>query len=204
MVSCLFYPIEVYQTLCRAIMHDPTLYPEPDIFKPERFLGPDGTLLDDPIVTSAFGWGKRICPGRHFVDATMFIVVSSLLSVFNIEKVQDAEGRPFVYSYKGAGIRYSTTIISLFNELITSLAVHTRSHAQLCLGINKQRNLLSQIPWRVRLPQGFPVYVVVSPSWESYKARNLVQNYDFHSSLESTNATKLPTSKVYECGERKK
>ncbi|KAH9976261.1 cytochrome P450 [Lactifluus volemus] len=74
---------------------------EPDVFKPERFLGPDGTLLDDPIVTSAFGWGKRICPGRHFVDATMFIVVSSLLSVFNIEKVQD---EPFVYSYKGSVI----------------------------------------------------------------------------------------------------
>jgi hypothetical protein len=116
MVGCLYYPIEVYSvysTLCRAIMHDPTLYPEPDVFKPERFLGPDGTLLDDPIVTSAFGWGKRICPGRHFVDATMFIVVSSLLSVFNIEKVQD---EPFVYSYKGAIIRYSTTTISLFNE----------------------------------------------------------------------------------------
>ncbi|KAH9976262.1 cytochrome P450 [Lactifluus volemus] len=79
-----------------AIMHDPTLYPEPDIFKPERFLGPDGTLLDDPIVTSAFGWGKRICPGRHFVDATMFIVVSSLLSVFNIEKVQDAEANHLI------------------------------------------------------------------------------------------------------------
>jgi hypothetical protein len=112
MVSCLFYPIQVLPTLCRAIMHDPTLYPEPDVFKPERFLGPDGTLLDDPIVTSAFGWGKRICPGRHFVDATMFIVVSSLLSVFNIEKVQD---EPFVYSYKGSVIRYSTTTMSLFN-----------------------------------------------------------------------------------------
>ncbi|KAH9976259.1 cytochrome P450 [Lactifluus volemus] len=103
-----------------AIMHDPTLYPEPDVFKPERFLGPDGTLLDDPIVTSAFGWGKRICPGRHFVDATMFIVVSSLLSVFNIEKVQD---EPFVYSYKGA-------IISSPHSFPCSIV----------LGINKQRS----------------------------------------------------------------
>jgi cytochrome P450 len=89
-------------------MHDPTLYPEPDVFKPERFLGPDGTVLEDPIVTAVFGWGKRICAGRHFVDATVFIVISSLLSVFNIEKVQDAEGRPFVYSYTGSIIRYST------------------------------------------------------------------------------------------------
>ena len=62
------------------------MYPEPDSFKPERFLDPDGSLRDDPVLTSAFGFGKRICPGRHFVDVTFFIVVASLLSVFNIEK----------------------------------------------------------------------------------------------------------------------
>jgi cytochrome P450 len=89
-------------------MHDPTLYPEPDVFKPGRFLGPDGTVLEDPIVTAAFGWGKRICPGRHVVDATMFIVISSLLSVFNIEKAHDAEGRPFIYSFTCSIRRYST------------------------------------------------------------------------------------------------
>ncbi|KAH9975189.1 cytochrome P450, partial [Russula compacta] len=61
-----------------AILHDPSLYPEPDIFRPERFLNPDGSLRDDPVLTSAFGFGKRICPGRHFVDATLFISVASL------------------------------------------------------------------------------------------------------------------------------
>jgi hypothetical protein len=46
----------------------------------------DGTLLDDPVLTSVFGFGKRICPGRHFVDATLFISIASLFSVFNIER----------------------------------------------------------------------------------------------------------------------
>ena len=94
-------------------MHDPARYSEPDVFKPERFLRPDGILLDDPILTTVFGYGKRICPGRHFADATLFIVVASVLSVFNLEKEPDPEGRPFVYSYTGSGVKCSTPFISL-------------------------------------------------------------------------------------------
>ena len=92
----------VVSTLCRAILRDPARYPEPEVFKPERFLNSDGGLLDDPMLASAFGYGKRICPGRHFADATLFIVVASLLSVFNIEKVKD---QPFKYTYRGTVIR---------------------------------------------------------------------------------------------------
>jgi len=87
-----------------AILHDPAMYPEPDIFKPDRFLNPDGTLRDDPVLTSAFGYGRRICPGRHFVDTTLFITVASLLSVFNIEKGSDAKDGPFSYTYTGGVI----------------------------------------------------------------------------------------------------
>ena len=116
MVGRLFYVLKVDSALFRAVMRDPAVYPEPDVFKPERFLSPDGTLVDDPILTTVFGCGKRICPGRHFVDATLFIVVASLLSVFNIEKVPDPEGRPFVYSYTGGIVRCSTSIISSWRE----------------------------------------------------------------------------------------
>jgi len=84
-----------------AILRDPEIYPEPEIFKPERFLDSDGTLRDDPIVSSAFGYGKRICPGRHVVDTTLFIFVASLLSVFRIEK---AKGDQSEYKYTGGGI----------------------------------------------------------------------------------------------------
>ena len=40
----------------------------------------------------AFGAGKRICPGRHLVDATLFVVAASVLSVFNITKAVDENG----------------------------------------------------------------------------------------------------------------
>ena len=98
---------EVDSTFYRLILHDPARYPEPDVFKPERFLNSDGSLLDDPILVSGFGYGKRICPGRHFVDATLFITFASLLSVFNIEKGEEVKGQPFGYTYTGAVVRFA-------------------------------------------------------------------------------------------------
>ena len=76
----------------RAILHDPEMYPDPEEFKPERFLNEDGTVRDDPALSLAFGIGKRICPGRHFVDAEIFIVASTILSVFNVTKAKDENG----------------------------------------------------------------------------------------------------------------
>ncbi|KAF8483908.1 cytochrome P450 [Russula ochroleuca] len=75
-----------------AILHDPEVYPDPEEFKPERFLNEDGSVRDDPTLSLVFGIGKRICPGRHFVDSTIFIVTSSVLSVFNVRKAKDRNG----------------------------------------------------------------------------------------------------------------
>ena len=87
------YPYECINLRClRAILHDPEVYPDPEEFKPERFLNPDGTVRDDPTLSLVFGAGKRICPARHFVDATIFIFTSSVLSVFNVTKAKDGNG----------------------------------------------------------------------------------------------------------------
>ncbi|KAH9986732.1 cytochrome P450 [Russula compacta] len=89
-----------------AILHDPTSYPEPDTFKPERFLNPDGSVRDDPILLSAFGFGKRICPGRHLVDTTLFNSVASLLSVFDFEGAKEGWDKPSDYTYTAKLINY--------------------------------------------------------------------------------------------------
>ena len=87
------------------MLHDPALYPDPDAFKPERFLNADGSVRDDPVLTSAFGFGKRICPGRHFVDATLFIVVASLFSTFNIGKGEGGGDKLSDYTFTGTLVR---------------------------------------------------------------------------------------------------
>ena len=73
-------------------MHNPVLYPDPEEFKPERFLKEDGSVRDDPTLSLVFGIGRRICPGRHLVDSIIFIVTSSVLSVFNVSKAKDENG----------------------------------------------------------------------------------------------------------------
>ncbi|KAI0273278.1 CyP450 monooxygenase [Russula aff. rugulosa BPL654] len=83
-----------------AVLHDPARFPEPDLFKPERFINPDGSVRDDPALSTIFGLGKRICPGRHLADALFFIIVASFLSVFNI-KGDGTDGKPDSYPFTG-------------------------------------------------------------------------------------------------------
>ncbi|KAI0667745.1 cytochrome P450 [Trametes maxima] len=69
-------------------MHDPEIYSNPDSFFPERFIRDgkmDPTVLDP--ATIVFGFGRRICPGRQFADAGLFITVASLLHVFTVDSM---------------------------------------------------------------------------------------------------------------------
>ncbi|KAH9051252.1 cytochrome P450 [Lactarius vividus] len=75
-----------------GVLHDPELYPDPEAFKPERFLDKDGNFCDDPLIPLAFGAGRRHCPGRHFVDTILFVQTASMLSVFNVTKAKDKDG----------------------------------------------------------------------------------------------------------------
>ncbi|KAE9395214.1 cytochrome P450 [Gymnopus androsaceus JB14] len=77
-----------------AILHDPATYGEDvDQFRPERFLNPDGTLNSTvPYPDAAFGYGRRICPGRVFARSAVWLTVASLLACFDLSKVSDKDG----------------------------------------------------------------------------------------------------------------
>ncbi|KAI3614000.1 cytochrome p450 [Moniliophthora roreri] len=70
-----------------AILHDEATYgPHPNIFDPSRFLTEDGSLntaIPDPS-TSVFGFGRRICPGRHLAVSTTFATIAYVLQCFEI------------------------------------------------------------------------------------------------------------------------
>ncbi|GAA5916201.1 hypothetical protein JCM8208_000032 [Rhodotorula glutinis] len=65
-----------------SIHLDPELYPEPTSFKPERFISPEGKLVGTKFSDAghhAYGFGRRICPGKHIADRSLFIVFTRLL-----------------------------------------------------------------------------------------------------------------------------
>lgn len=77
-----------------SILRDEAMFPEPDAFVPERFLTPDGKLnkgMLDPR-HAVFGFGRRICPGRYFADAELWLMAASVLSCFDILPALDANG----------------------------------------------------------------------------------------------------------------
>ncbi|KIP12391.1 hypothetical protein PHLGIDRAFT_332753 [Phlebiopsis gigantea 11061_1 CR5-6] len=78
-----------------AILHDESKYPNPDVFDPSRYLKPDGQLDPNaPAPTeAAFGYGRRICPGRHFAMESLWVLIVYVLATLRIDKAKDADGK---------------------------------------------------------------------------------------------------------------
>ncbi|KAI8996406.1 cytochrome P450 [Trametes punicea] len=79
-----------------AIMQDPELFPDADNFRPERFLETNNPKLQN--FTLHFGYGRRICPGLHVANQSIFIAVSRLLWAFDIVPAVGVDGKPILPS----------------------------------------------------------------------------------------------------------
>lgn len=79
-------------------------------FNPDRFLvSKEGEHHEpewDPYQL-VFGFGRRICPGQAFADATVFLTIVKTLAVFNITKDVDKLGSEVTPS-----INYSPGLIA--------------------------------------------------------------------------------------------
>ncbi|KAI5865315.1 cytochrome P450 [Durotheca rogersii] len=66
-------------------------FPEPHEFRPERFTEP--RQYPGTFGHSAFGWGRRICPGMHLGSASVELNIARILWGFDVAPAKDASGK---------------------------------------------------------------------------------------------------------------
>ncbi|KAF7367944.1 hypothetical protein MSAN_00859500 [Mycena sanguinolenta] len=117
--------------------HDPKRYPDPMTFNPRRFLNmKTGEAELDPS-RICFGYGRRlpflvvqscsdqtrdrICAGKLFADTFIFLICSTVLSLFNINKASKngVVVEPAVGQTSGT-VRFVSAVTSIY-ELVWSL-----------------------------------------------------------------------------------
>lgn len=86
-----------------TINMDPKRAPDPRRFNPDRYkddhLGlydsasnPDGQKRD----MFTFGAGRRICPGMHVAERSLFLGISRILWAFDIQPVKGSDGQEII------------------------------------------------------------------------------------------------------------
>jgi cytochrome P450 len=90
-----------------ALLRDPVMFPEPLRFSPERYLthtqspksaessrGDKWTPRSDVRDPRdfAFGFGRRICPGSHIAEQSLFATIATVLHTIDVRRVKDADG----------------------------------------------------------------------------------------------------------------
>ncbi|ESK84360.1 cytochrome p450 [Moniliophthora roreri MCA 2997] len=112
-----------------AMNHDEEVYgPKPDEFRPERFLNEDGTHKPSPPDTKdeghhTFGFGRRICSGRHVAFNTLF-TFAIVLWAMHLEAGKD--GGAISTEDEGSGVtsqarKYSVSTRARFPEALEML-----------------------------------------------------------------------------------
>ncbi|RPD54282.1 cytochrome P450 [Lentinus tigrinus ALCF2SS1-7] len=84
-----------------AYSRDPNVYPDPNEFKPERYLK-DGRfdLGERDPSAFVFGYGRRVCPGRYFAEELLFTTIASILHCFDISGPHDKDGSQVKFELK--------------------------------------------------------------------------------------------------------
>ncbi|KAJ6540312.1 cytochrome P450 [Mycena capillaripes] len=71
-------------------LHDPKVYTDPTAFNPDRFIGPNPEPDPKDMV---FGYGRRVCPGTHLADVSVWINVAKAVAGLKITRSVGTDGK---------------------------------------------------------------------------------------------------------------
>ena len=78
----------VFFTNVQKLLMDPIQFPEPEKYRPERFLDQDGNILRNEYLVP-FGIGKRICMGETLAKNEMFIFFVRMMQRLKFSPTQN-------------------------------------------------------------------------------------------------------------------
>lgn len=105
-----------------GLHHDENKFANASEFDPENYRGKTG--LASAYANAAdyeerdhygYGFGRRLCPGIHFAERSLFVTFSKLVWGFNIEPTKDDAGRDipvnidWATGYSGGAIQHANT-----------------------------------------------------------------------------------------------
>ncbi|XP_072392634.1 probable cytochrome P450 6a14 [Diabrotica undecimpunctata] len=94
--------------LVSSIHRDPEIYPDPDVFDPDRFTE-ENIATRHPMAFMPFGEGPRICIGARFGMTVVKIALATILQDFSVT-VNKKTQLPLEYSKKSISTRPQDTI----------------------------------------------------------------------------------------------
>ncbi|KAL9116086.1 MAG: hypothetical protein Q9227_000455 [Pyrenula ochraceoflavens] len=89
----------------RAFTRNSHKYPDPESFRPERWLSPEWpTTFQSPLTqypsikaASAFGWGQRTCLGSTLSTDELFVALGGLCWAYDLKFKVDGKGREIIF-----------------------------------------------------------------------------------------------------------
>ncbi|PYH70765.1 uncharacterized protein BO88DRAFT_486863, partial [Aspergillus vadensis CBS 113365] len=159
----------VHQPFCtrRAIHRNPELYANPDEFQPERYLkyrlsAAEYINIADPYQRDHYTYGasRRICPGVHVAERSLYIDIARTLWGLSIWKNIGADGKI---------IEPTTSMNSPISDVLNRHIRHHHPEVEMMDGAGRARKLIEGNGTRVRSgtqsPRaGFPSSRADSPS----------------------------------------
>jgi cytochrome P450 len=120
---------------------DPQIYgADAEHFNPARHLDEKGRVAPGPTDSKEghfmYGFGRRICVGRHVANNSLFINIAMVLWAMNIEPATDARGKPLPIDVHGCvedglvvrPIPFEVKFTLRFPEAATMLKLERESH----------------------------------------------------------------------------
>ncbi|KAL8573101.1 hypothetical protein ACOMHN_027361 [Nucella lapillus] len=73
-----------------SVLHDPSVWDQPEVFRPERFIGVDGKLIRvDEFLP--FSLGRRVCLGESLARMELFLYLTTMIQHFRFLPPEDGQ-----------------------------------------------------------------------------------------------------------------